>query len=88
MLGPRCVVIAEDNFALRKVIVDYLATFGIGAIEAGSESEAWSALMNGPVDALVLDLILSSTWVVLPFLKRIQREPHIYTGDSHDRVSD
>jgi len=77
MPGPMCVVIAEDNQALRKVIVDYLAAFGIMSIEARTESEAWSALMTRQVDVLVLDMILSSTWLVLPFLQRMRQEPSI-----------
>jgi CheY-like chemotaxis protein len=77
MLGPICVVIAEDNSVLRRVAVDYLASFGIRAIEAGNESEAWLALINSPVDVLVLDLILSSPWLMFPFLKRMRKEPHI-----------
>jgi CheY-like chemotaxis protein len=75
MLGPVCIVIAEDNYVLRRVVVQYLATFGITAIEAGTETEAWSALATGGADVLVLDLLISSTRTMLPFLQRIRKEP-------------
>ncbi|NMB46413.1 MAG: response regulator [Firmicutes bacterium] len=77
MLGPVCVVIAEDNFVLRRVVVDYLATFGIVSIEAGTEAEAWSALVTRQVDVLVLDMVLSNPRLVLPLLQRIQKEPNM-----------
>jgi len=77
MLGSVCIVIAEDNYVLRRVVVEYLATFGITAIEAGTETEAWSALTTSVVDVLVLDMIVSSTRTMLPFLRRIQKEPNM-----------
>ena len=75
MLGSVCIVIAEDNHVLRRVVVEYMATFGITAIEAGTETEAWSALATSGVDVLVLDMLISSTRTMLPFLQRLQKEP-------------
>lgn len=77
MLGSMCVVIAEDNFVLRRVVVDYLATFGINCIEAESEAETWLALQTYPVDALVLDLVLSSDKLMFSIIDRMQKNPSL-----------
>jgi CheY-like chemotaxis protein len=82
MLGPVCIVIAEDNYVLRRVVVQYLATFGITAIEAGTETEAWSALATGGADVLVLDMLISSTRTMLPFLQRIRK--YLTLGETKD----
>jgi CheY-like chemotaxis protein len=68
-------VIAEDNFVLRRVVVDYLATFGISCVEAESEAETWLALKTCSVDVLVLDLILSSDKPMFSIIRRMQKDP-------------
>ena len=73
-MSSTCVVIAEDYFVLRKVVVDYLATFGITCIEPASEAETWLALQRNPVDALVLDLILSSARPTFSIVERMQKD--------------
>jgi len=69
-----CVVIAEDNPGLRRTLVDYLATFGIDSMEATTEKEVWMALEMHP-DILVLDMVLHSKWLMLPFLQMMRSDP-------------
>lgn len=91
-MGSMCVVIAEDNFVLRRVVVDYLAMFGINCIETESEEETWLVLNGMPVNVLVLDLVLSSDNLMFSIIHRMQRHPSLkeipiivtsaYSGDS------
>ena len=73
-MNSTCVVIAEDNFVLRRVVVDYLATFGINCIETETAAETWLALKTSPVDVLVLDLILSSDKLMFSTIERMQKD--------------
>ncbi|MBW3671161.1 MAG: response regulator [Acidobacteria bacterium] len=79
VICPNCILVAEDDRALRKLLVDSLRRDGYRLHEAKNGREALEELRSGDAELLILDLMMPevSGWEVLrrraedPALQRI-----------------
>jgi CheY-like chemotaxis protein len=54
--GERAVLIVDDDDAVRRILVELVASRGYQVVEACDGDEAWEQLLNEPLDVVVSDL--------------------------------
>ncbi len=78
-VGDGCVLVCDDEAAIRTIVCEHLTRQGYRCLEAGSGEEALELAANQPVEAILLDLYMPglSGWETLQRLRESAATSHI-----------